>query len=494
MPKTLYSKLAVILLGLIGVIGAIYVLSTLLTTRMYLNEVNQRLNRTLAEHLASEKIPMAGGEVNEEALKEIFHLLMVINPSIEVYLLDPEGNILAYSAPPDKVKLRRVSLEPIRRFLAGTAPLPITGDDPRNFERQKVFSVAPIAVGDRLDGYLYVILGGEEYDSVAQMLEGSYILRLSLWTAAGGLVFALAAGLFLFRLSTRRLRKLASTMQAFKQGDFREHPEPKAQVRDRPRDEIDELERTFHEMAGRIAEQMNKLKQTDTLRRELVANVSHDLRTPLASLQGYLETLLLKEGQLSPEEQRNYLEVAAKHSERLGILVAELFELAKLDSREVQIHVEPFSLGELVQDVIQKFRLTAEKKGVKLHADFIRDLPFVIADIGLIERVLENLIENALRYTPEHGTVTVALAPSEEKITVRVTDTGGGIAPEDLPYIFDRFYRGAKNEKGSSGSAGLGLAITKRILELHGSSIQAESKVGAGTTFTFDLPIDKALT
>jgi signal transduction histidine kinase len=217
-----------------------------------------------------------------------------------------------------------------------------------------------------------------------------------------------------------------------------------------------------------------------------VANVSHDLRTPLASLHGYLETLLMKEGKLSAQEQRNFLEIAVKQSERLGTLVAELFELAKLESHETQLHCELFSLGELVQDVAQKLQLAAEKKKIRLQTHFRADLPFVFADIRLIERVLENLIENALRYTPEGGTVTVALAREGKKVAVRVEDTGCGIPQQDLPYIFNRFYRGENHQR--SEGAGLGLAITKRILDLHGCLIETVSAVNVGTSIGFQLP------
>jgi len=251
-------------------------------------------------------------------------------------------------------------------------------------------------------------------------------------------------------------------------------------------DEIDRLGITFNRMVQRIMEQMTELKQTDTFRRELVANVSHDLRTPLASLHGYLETLLIKEGKLTLEEQRNFLETAMKQSERLSRLVGELFELAKLDSHETKVHCEAFSLSELVQDVTQKFQLVAQTKHVALNTHFCADLPAVLADIGLIERALENLIQNALRYTPEGGIVTVALTHEEHKIIVRIADTGCGISEQDLPHIFDRFYRVDRHHR--SEGAGLGLAITKRILELHGNRIDVHSRLNAGTTLTFELP------
>lgn len=489
MFKTLYGNLAAILLGLFCLTGVLVILLSLYTTRMYGHEVNQKLNRSLAEHMVAEKVLMQTGQVNEEALKEIFHMLMVINPSIEVYLLDANGAILNSSAPPGKVKRQRVSLAPIEQFLGGVETLPILGDDPRDFERKKVFSVSPIPPKGPIECYLYVILGGEEYDSAIQMLQGSYILRLSTWAVAGGIVFSALAGLFLFNLLTRRLRTLVLGVEAFTQSNFSAQFDPVLPLKIRSPDEIDQLGKTFSRMADRIRQQVQELKQADQLRRELVANVSHDLRTPLTSLQGYLDTLLLKEGTLPPQEQRTYLEIATKHSEYLGTLVTELFELAKLDSREMEPHVEAFSLGELVQDVVQQLRLAGEQKRIGLHTDFPQDLPFVSADIGLIERLLKNLIENALRYTPQGGAVTVALIRRNQTIEAQVTDTGCGISPDDLPHIFDRFYRVEASNREQSTGAGLGLAIAKRILELHGSAIEAQSILNGGTTFTFHLPI-----
>ena len=480
MLKTLYAKLAAVLLALFCVIGGIYIALTMLTTRLYIDEVNQKLNRTLAATLAREKPLMKNGQIDRSMLHQVFDALMAVNPDIEIYLLDPQGKILAFSAPPGRVKRSNISLGPILKFIDG-GRLPIKGDDPRDPARQKIFSAVRLSGG----GYLYVILGGEDYDSVVQQLRGSYILQLSAVAAVGAVVFALIAALLLFNALTRRLRTLARSMETFKRSDF------SAEVRlpehrSAGGDEVDRLTATFQEMSARIILQVNKLKEIDLLRRELIANVSHDLRTPLASLQGYLDTLLLKEGQLTPEEQRRFLETASKHSERLGYLVSELFELAKLDAQVTPIRVEPFSIAELVQDVVMKFQLRAEQAGLTLKAEVMPDLPLVSGDIALMERVLENLLDNAIRFTPSGGRVTVSIVRDVGKLSVRVSDTGRGIAEESLPYIFDRFYRGEPTAN-RDGGAGLGLAIAKRILELHGSSLQAQSRVNAGTTFTFQV-------
>jgi len=283
-------------------------------------------------------------------------------------------------------------------------------------------------------------------------------------------------------------------MEAFQQGEVAEHVHVPQQFADQPTeaqrgDEIDRLGATFQALTQRIRQQVQTLQHTDTLRRELVAHVSHDLRTPLAALHGYLETLALKDHQLTPQERRHYLDIAVRHSTRLGKLVAELFELAKLDAHETQVHPEAFSLAELVQDVVQKFQLLAQKKQQQLQAQLADDLPFIWADIGLIERVLDNLLQNALQYTAPGGTITVALTQQRYSIAVQVKDTGDGILPEELPYIFERFYRAGQGRQDAAGGVGLGLAIAKRILELHGSAIAVDSTVHGGTTFTFPLPI-----
>ncbi len=219
MFRSLYSKLAVGLAGLFFVVGLSFVGVTIFSTEMYQREVNQKLNSKLAEQIVAERLLMKENRVNQEALEEVFHMLMVINPGIEIYLLDSEGRILAYSAPKGKVKRKRVDLRPVKRWLDGDMTIPLLGDDPRNPDNKKVFTAARIPEKGKLEGYLYVILGGEIYDSVVQKLKGSYILQLSAWMISASLLFALIAGLILFSVLTRRLKRLASVMDAFRLGE-----------------------------------------------------------------------------------------------------------------------------------------------------------------------------------------------------------------------------------------------------------------------------------
>jgi two-component system, OmpR family, sensor kinase len=290
----------------------------------------------------------------------------------------------------------------------------------------------------------------------------------------------------LFSRMTRPLRELAASMERFRQSDFSASPETPFPAA-RSADEIGRIGTIFGEMAGRIVSQIRMLKDADRLRREFTATIAHDLRTPLTSLRGYLETLLIKEGQLTNDERKEYLETAVKRSDQLGKLVSSVFELAKLEAPDFQARFEPFSLAELVQDVLQKFRLAAETRKVILRMEMADDLPLVHADIGLVERAFQNLLDNALRYTPENGSIVVKASLRNGRIAVSVSDTGAGIPREELPRLFDHARR---RERGDAHTgSGLGLIITKQILELHGSGIEVESSPVRGTTFTFSFPL-----
>ncbi len=492
--QTLYGKLAAILFGLFLLIGLLYTAWMIRTSQLYLQEVNQKLNLNLARHLAAERILLDDGRINKAAAEETFKTLMAINRSIEIYLLDPDGRILAFSAAPGVVKRDHVSLAPVRALL-GDGPVPIYGDDPRSETGTKVFSVTalkrarggrPVAPDASLDGYLYVILVGEEYTSALRLVGQSRTLRASAWGVGLLIALGLLASLLIVRWLTRRLTLLAREMEAFRESGFSEAPALPSGPGP-PGDEIDVLGSTFREMSGRIVEQISNLRDVDRLRRDLVANVSHDLRTPMASVHGYLETLLLKEPTLTQADKKRYLEVALKHSKGLSTMVAELFDLAKLDAREVLLNVEPFSLCELGQDVLQRFELLAASRRVELKSVLSPSLPMVEADIRLIERVLVNLIENGVRHTPEGGCVSLDCHPDGEGILVQVSDTGPGIPAVELPHIFERFYRAAGTGADSADGAGLGLAIAKRILDLHGSALSVRSEPNTGASFIFTL-------
>lgn len=448
-------------------------------------ETVQRLSSGLAEHIASHSELMDVTGWKPEAVHELFNQLMAVNPSVEVYLLDNNGRLAASAAPRGHLRREQVDIKPIKHLLAGDA-LPIFGDDPRSASAMKVFSAAPLRVNGHDMGYVYVVLLGEAHDALAADVAASSVLRTTLWSMAVVALLGLVAGLFALRLITRPLHSLTDTVRRFNTdgADAVAGLAQAAPLRPGERDEIAILRQAFGQMAQRITEQWRELTQQDKQRREMVANISHDLRTPLTSLHGYLETLQVKADTLSAEERRRYLDIALGQSRKVGRLAQELFELARLESGLVQPEKESFSMPELVQDVFQKFELAAEARQLVLHADIARDLPPVVADLGMMERVLTNLLDNAIKHSPHDTRIEVALRQVDDTVAVRVSDEGPGIPPAQREQLFKR---PSSLSQARRDSGGLGLIIVHRILDLHHSNIVLVQETGKGAVFEFSL-------
>ncbi len=389
--SSLYWKIAAVFLFALIIISVVYIYIAAFTAEMYYQEASQRLNQELAQHIAAENQFFIDGETNQEVLKEIFHNIMVINPNIEVYLLDTKGKILSYFAPNKELKLDHVHLEPIKEFLeVGTSTF-VMGADPKNEHGEKTFSAAEVYEKDIHRGYIYVILGGEDYENAAQFVFGSYILRLGLRSMTITIIAAALFSLIAIGLITKNMRKIVSVVRRFKEGDLN------TRIKFKSKGELGEFADSFNEMADTIVKNIDEIKTMDNLRRELVANVSHDLRTPLATIQGYIETILIKSDTLSDDEKNTYMKTILNSTERLKTLVSELFELSKLEASETKPNLEPFSIAEIVQDIQQKNKVIAEKKNIELSVDFPYTLPLVYADIGMMEKVIQNLLDNAIK-------------------------------------------------------------------------------------------------
>ncbi len=480
---SLYWKIGATFLFILIILSAVYLYISVFTAEMYFQEANQKLNSDIAPHIANENKCFVNGKVNEDVLKNVFHNVMIINPSIEVYLLDTKGNILTYFAPEKEIKLNFLPLEPIQKYIEGGGKTFVMGPDPKNENREKAFSAAKVYEGKNLCGYIYVVLESEEYDNATQMVFGSYIMRLGFRSMIITLLAAALISLIALGFIIRNMRKIISAIREFKNGNL------KARVKLKGKGELSEFADNYNEMADTIVRNIEDMKTMDNLRRELVANVSHDLRTPLASIQGYIETILMKSETLSEDDRTKYMQTILSSTERLKKLVEELFELSKLEARETKPKPEAFSIAELAQDVQQKNLIIAKNKNIELTTTFPYDLPLAFADIRMMEKVLQNLIENSIKYTNPDGKINIQLKNENEEILVSVKDTGVGISPNDIEHIFDRYKQG-KRTKQNDG-VGLGLAIVHKILEVHEIKISVNSNPGEGSTFYFKIPTYK---
>ena len=337
----------------------------------------------------------------------------------------------------------------------------------------------------------WVLLGGYALASVLTFLnvwitarlmfasEHDLLLATVLLLFAAGI--AMSVGYFLSAALTDRIVTLNQAAQEIATGDLG------VRVPVTGNDEMASLARAFNDMARQLQAADQKQREVEELRRNLIAWAGHDLRTPLASIQAIVEALA--DGVVEePETVDRYLHTAQREIRSLSHLIDDLFELAQIEAGGLPLEKSENSLSDLVSDTIESFSELAARQEVTLEGRADPAVDPVVMDAQQIGRVLSNLVGNALRHTPPQGTVRVQAMVQPGGARVEIQDTGEGIPAQDLPHVFERFYRGEKSRSRATGGAGLGLAIAKGIVEAHGGSIEVESQPGQGTRFTFTLP------
>jgi two-component system, OmpR family, sensor histidine kinase SaeS len=314
-----------------------------------------------------------------------------------------------------------------------------------------------------------------------QMFVSEHDLILSGVLLLFAAIIATTFGLFVSASVTDDLRQLALTAQQLAEGDL------SARVVVNNRDEVAQVGQAFNEMAGQLQEVDQQRTDLENLRRDLIAWASHDLRTPLTSIRVRVEAL--NDGMVEePAAQKRYYKSILNDVLALNILFDDMFELAQLDRAEIAFDKESVSLTELIADSLERFQALGEKREITLSADLAENLDPVHLNAAKIGRVLDNLLNNALRHTPPNGRVTVTAVRNGGAVAVTVRDTGPGFAPQDMPRLFEQFYRGEQARTRATGGAGLGLAIARGIVEAHGGRIWAENAPDGGAIIGFELP------
>lgn len=457
------------------------------------NQAEQQLHLKLAQHLVQDNPLLKDGVLDYEGLGNLFHTLMVMGPNFEFYYLDANGKILTFNAEPGKVKAQQVPLEPLLQLLENPEELPVFGIDPKNPEKTKIFSAAPVFKEKQLQGYLYVILGGERYDNIITKLGNDRLFAQYTLIGVTTLTLFLTMMVILFAYFTRPMKQLTVAMGKVREADY-DLSRSRHELMEWNRDSIDEVQMlgcAFNDMVDHIQSQFDALQNIDSRRRALLADLSHDLRTPLANLQGYIETLSLNDEKLSAEDRQRFVQISLKNAQNLKLLIDQIFELAYIEAGQIKLSKEPFPVGELLHDVAAKFALKAQDKNIALKVSPEKVECMVSADIAKLERVLTNLIENAIRHTSENGSINIEVDSSPSEIKIAVRDSGIGIAENELTFIFDTRYQASNTQKDRNTHTGLGLAICKKLMEVMGSDLLVSSELGKGTCFYFSLPTAK---
>jgi signal transduction histidine kinase len=333
----------------------------------------------------------------------------------------------------------------------------------------------PIIVEQQRVGTLLVTNDNPLHSSSLRATLIPSINRVVVPAALAAVLTALLMGTLLFRLITRPLSDLERAAQAVSKGDLA------VRVPETTTDELGMLAKSFNQMTTQLGRQ-------EQLRKQMVGDIAHELRTPLSVMQGTLEAML--DGVLKP----NASELRNLHSEtrRLTRLVEDLRTLSLADEGQLKLELEPVEAGELIEQVVRQTSMMADTLHITLHTEIDETLPPITADSDRLIQVLTNLLGNALRYASENGHITVRATRSGNAVRLAVQDDGPGIAPENLPFVFERFWRSDKSRSRGSGGSGIGLAIVKQLIEMHGGTVGVESEVGKGATFWIELPVSEA--
>ena len=481
--KTLCYRLGRGLLLLLVLLSVLQLVVFVLSFRYFSDQRDQTSNWALAERLVPHIQPALAAEASYVDLLKVVKTITDSNADIDLHILDDAGtvvgplNVLGGS---DGNPV--VDVTPIQEFLkgVGNASYPIYGNDPQGGNRRDIFSAARMTIAGK-PHYLYVCLHNNRSRALYNILGENTLGLLSVIFLLLSSVGAAFVGIVILYFVTRRFRILTQSVQKFRAHDF------SARVAVESEDEVGDLALAFNQMAETIEGSFAELEHRDETRRDLIAAVSHDLRGPVAILSGYAQKLQEVATQRSPELLNEIGVTVHRSAASLTQLLHELFELAKLEAKEKRIECHPMMIEEVVGPLVEDFQERAKDLAITLSFFCDSNLPAVSGDSALLERAIHNLIDNALRYTPENGRVEVRITHRDAGLVVAVSDTGIGIAEADLPQIFEKFHRIQSAKPRVGESSGLGLAIVKRIIEAHGTSILVQSELGKGTSFSFFL-------
>lgn len=480
--RSLRWQLSALLVFVIATAGLLQLFFSTRGWRTLVEQIEQQINWDLAGDIAVRLQPALKNSFDPRYIEPLLLQLTVSNPKAEFVFLDQNGKVIAAIPYRENIADEHVDLEPIYRALEpDVPPLPLYGTDPFNKGAKKIFSVARVVLANQ-PGYLYIPLMSSTYEFFVRNTGQVYLARIILLGFILSWLFALAAGFALFSALSRRFRLLSQTIGKFQSGDL------DARVKLGRDDELTRLSGAFNSMAETISANTVELRRKDALRREMIANISHDLRGPVTSSLAHLEAL--RGMAATDKEYGEYLTILEENAQSQNQLVEDLFDLSVLEANEGRMNKDYCSLQRIAASVVRALTPAAEKKSLSLDVTLPDELPLIYADSRAIQRVISNLVSNAIRYTPERGTVRIAATPESHLVRLTVSDSGIGIPAADLPFIFDSFYRANKHRPEDPGGTGLGLAIVKRLLALHYSEPEVTSVVDQGTTFSFTLPTE----
>ncbi len=478
----LFSRILFLVFTLITVLSLTFMCIAYLAVIHFYQASTQLLNKDVASHIAKFTSPFEQQGLNKQKADSVFYQAMVISPSVEVYFLDTGGRVIYFHGSLNEVRQPVISLENIREYLNHNGQIYIKGPDPRDPSDSKIFSVATVRSGSGIIGYIYVILGSTEYRSVTHVIfkshAGGLLLEIFLFILLATIVLTL---LYVNRLE-RNFRKLVLVLRRFESGDL------SARFQENDKNDLTPVTHAFNKRAGMHVDNIEKLKRAEVERKDFTTNISHDLRTPLAIARGYAETLLLnlENNQAGRSDNADYSKLIISNIQTVEHMVQQLLDLSKMESAAMILQKQPFVFSEIVQEFIHSFSLTAREKKITIHCVDCENASWIYADIHMMERVVQNLLSNALKFTTEQRQIHIQIKNQDSELVFEISNQGEPMNEALLAWLNDN-QSDASNTRPHSH--GLGLVIVKTILQLHHFPMEAGLMTGIGNRITFRMPV-----
>ncbi len=487
---SLFKRIIILIFLLITVLSLLFIVITYLTTKEFYQSATQLTDKDVAVHIARFASPFQDEGINKTVADSVFYNAMVLNPSIEVYFLDTTGKIMYYQSPDSTIKLWKIPLENIQKHIQSKGEDYIKGPDPKEPSQQKVFSAAEVINNGKKVGYIYVILGGNAYSTTSNILFGSHVISLAIIAFCVIIFISVVLTFWYINRLQRNFKKIIAILNEYMQGDFNVRFEVKKN------DEFAPITESFNRMATLLSYNIDKLKQTEQERKNFIATISHDLRTPLSVAKGYTETALTKisRGDIDKPEIDAFIQMVHKKLQQIETMVHDLFELSRMESVHFTPNKEPFIFSEILNEMFAVYEKRAAEKNIQLDCTGCEDTSWINADIRMIERVLQNLLDNAVKYTPAGGSIHISLEKKSNLLTITFTNSGNALSDELINWINITAQRINDPVIIKPANSGLGLLIVKKALELHDYSFHVISENDDLISFIIQMKTTNPLT
>ncbi len=477
---SIFRRISILVFVLITALCLFFMGVTYLSTTNFHQASTQLLNKDVAAHIAKFTSPYEADGINKQKADSVFQNAMVLSPSVEVYFLDTAGKVIAFHAPESDIKLWILPLQNIKDLIASGGTTYIKGPDPKDPGNPKIFSAAEVKGASKNLGYIYVILGSNK--SLSALPYRSYFSSFLIQVFSMIILLTIVVSIVYLNRLQRHYNRVLDVLEKFQNGDL----EARFNLRDR--DELAPVTQAFNKMADLLVYNINRLTRSEQERKDFIANISHDLRSPLSVARGYSETLLLQSATLvNPHQQHEFVQLILTKIVQVEHMVKQLFELSKMESVEFTPAKEPFLFSEILQETLTTLGSEMSTKNIALTCINCNDNAWINADVSMMERVLQNLFVNAIKYTPAGGQITAELQHLSNVLTFTIRNSGKPMSASLVTWINSPAETTSQLNSRPERS-GIGLLIVKKILALHTFSLQVQVETNQNI-FTINMPV-----